>query len=373
MQSSTYTKFASRVPAWLMLVGALGVPLSLLWDLSWESSVGIDRVWGPPHVATYLAIALAGCGALASLVRGTREGRGVRLGKMCGPLGGWVALWGAVAFVAALLFDRWWQASYGLAAGIWHPPQWVKAIAFFAVACGAWWVRGVRFATAGAAVLAMVAVVTTAHNFPNLQHAALFYQIACAAYPLVLIALALAGRSRFTATTAALLAMLLQAGMTWLLPLFPGAPLTGPIYHPRTHLWPVPFPLLLVVPALALDALLRVFPEAARGGAGASPRTTPNWGAAAEAGLAFFFVFVVVQWSFASFLLSPAAEGWLFAGGGKEWPFFLRITAAAQTSFWPAPVGGEFDLLNVLIALALAIVSARAGLSLGAWLQRLRR
>jgi hypothetical protein len=159
--------------------------------------------------------------------------------------------------------------------------------------------------------------------------------------------------------------MLLQAGMTWLLPLFPGAPLTGPIYHPRTHLWPVPFPLLLVVPALALDALLRVFPSGAR--------SKQNWGAAVEAGLAFFFVFVGVQWSFASFLLSPAAEGWLFAGGGKEWPFFLRISAAAQTSFWPTPAGGEFGLFNGLIALALAIVSARAGLSLGAWLQRLRR
>ena len=62
---------ANCAPAWLMLVGALGVALSLLWDLSWEPSVGIDRVWGLPHVATYLAIALAGCGALALIVRGT--------------------------------------------------------------------------------------------------------------------------------------------------------------------------------------------------------------------------------------------------------------------------------------------------------------
>ena len=340
--------------AGLLLVAALGVPLSLLWDLSWESTIGLDLVWSAPHVATYIVMGLAGVAGVGLCMAG-RSGR----------LGALVALWGVVAFGSALLFDRWWQASYGMAAGIWHPPQWVKAASFFAVVCGAWfaWARrgALGFAVAGAAVLAMIAVVMMAENFPNRQHAALFYQMACAAYPLVLVALALAGRGRWAASSAALLAMLLQAAMTWLLPLFHAEPLTGPIYHPRDHLWPPPFPLLLVVPAFVLDLLLRVFPS------------RRGWSQAVESGLAFFFPFVAVQWSFASFLLTPAAEGWFFAGGGKEWPFFLHITAAAQTDFWPAPEGGAFTTGNVLIAAALAILSARLGLWLGAWLQRLCR
>ncbi len=345
--------------ALLLLLAAVAVPLSLLWDLSWESTVGVDSVWAAPHVVTYAAIALACFGALGQFGTGV----GVRVGKLRAPLGAWIALWGAVAFGGALLFDRWWQAGYGLAAGIWHPPQLAKVVAFFAIAFGAWWTWA-RSAFGGACVLAMIAVVTLAENFPNRQHAALFHQIACGAYPLVLVALAVAGRSRFTATTAALAAMLLQAAMTWLLPLVAGSPLTGPIYNHRDHLWPPPFPLLIVVPALAFDLLLRVLPDRSQRKAG--------WAQAVELALTFFFVFVSVQWVFSKFLLSPAAEGWFFAGGGKEWPFFLRFAPGAQTQFWPVE-DGEFNTQSALIAFALAILSARIGLALGAWMKRLQR
>jgi len=33
---------------------------SLLWDYSWESTVGIDYLWAPPHAAGYAAVLLAG-------------------------------------------------------------------------------------------------------------------------------------------------------------------------------------------------------------------------------------------------------------------------------------------------------------------------
>ena len=36
-------RIASR---WLMLLGALGVPASLLWDFAWESTIGVDRFFG---------------------------------------------------------------------------------------------------------------------------------------------------------------------------------------------------------------------------------------------------------------------------------------------------------------------------------------
>ena len=210
-----------------------------------------------------------------------------------------------------------------------------------------------------------VHVVTLAGSFANRQHSARFYAIACAVYPVVLVACAVAGAGRFSATRAALGYTLLVGSLLWLLPLFPAAPLTGPIFNPRDHLLPPPFPLLLVAPALALDALLRIFPKK-------NATRAPGWGQAVEAGLAFFVVLLAVQWPFAQFLLSPAAEHWFFAGGGKQWPFFLRIAPSAETAFWNA-AGDEMNVRNVLLAAALAIVSARLGLWLGAWLQRVRR
>lgn len=353
------------------LLAAVGIPLSLLWDFSWESTVGIDRVWTAPHAMNYAAIALAGTSALALIAGTTRRARavGVRLGKWQAPLGAWIALWGTFVFLAAFLFDRWWQAGYGLVAGIWHPPQLLKAVAFFAVTIGVWILAAVRggalvFAAAGAVVLTMIGVVSLASNFANRQHSAPFFQIACGTYPIVLVALGVAGRGRFPATLAALVYTVLWGAMVWLLPLLPGEPLVAPIYHPRDHLLPPPFPLLLVLPALAIDALLRVFPGRSQSPAG--------WGAAAEGGLAFGIVLLVTQWSFAQFLLSPAADNRFFAGGGRHWPFFLAINPEAQTSFWITP-RDSMNLPRSLTALALAVLAARIGLWIGAWMKNLRR
>ena len=163
-----------------MLLGAALLPVSLLWDYAFESTIGVDLLWSAPHVANDLAIALAAAGALAILVYTTRaRAPGIALGRLRAPLGAWLVLWGALAFVTALFFDRWWQAGYGLAAGIWHPPQLLKALAFFAVTIGVWLrlagrqpqtAGGFAFAAAGGIVLAMISVVTLPFSFANRQH-----------------------------------------------------------------------------------------------------------------------------------------------------------------------------------------------------------
>ena len=358
----------------LLLIASLAVPLTLLWDFSWESTIGVDRFFGPPHAANYLAVALAGAAALRMAVVATHGGvGGVPLGRMRAPLGAWITLWGALAFVAALLFDRWWQSNYGLAAGIWHPPQIAKAVAYFAVVVGAWVAllgqqTSPRGALAGAlaagAVLAMTSVVMTAQSFANRQHSALFYQLGCATYPLVLVAQSVAGRLRAPASAAALAYMGFTAAMVWILPLVPASPQAGPVYNALDHLLPPPFPLLLVVPALALDAWLHGLPARERGAA--------RWTAALAAGLSFFALFVAAQWLFAGFLLSPAADDWLFAGGGRRWPFFLRIDPAARTAFWDF-VSPGLGWTSAAVAALLAFFSARAGLGLGGALRRLQR
>jgi hypothetical protein len=125
---------------------------------------------------------------------------------------------------------------------------------------------------------------------------------------------------------------------------------------------PPPFPLLIVVPALAID-LLR-------------PRLRAwgwNWWRQSAAfGAAFLGTFVAVQWPFADFLQSPAARNWVF--GTQYFPFFVPLddewvryvftqVESSSSEFW----------VRMSIALAVAILSSRAGLALGGWMRRVRR
>ena len=97
LMSAPDSPFPLRAIALGLLVAAgAALSASLLWDYAWESTVGIDRVWAPPHALTYLAVALAALGALAS--SRCRENE-VRLAGLGMPLGGWLALWGALAYV----------------------------------------------------------------------------------------------------------------------------------------------------------------------------------------------------------------------------------------------------------------------------------
>jgi hypothetical protein len=125
---------------------------------------------------------------------------------------------------------------------------------------------------------------------------------------------------------------------------------------------PPPIPLLLAVPALAID-LLRM--------SGARDGTSQAWRRATEAGFAFFLIFTFVQWHFAGYLLSPHSDNWFFAGGGRHWPFFLQIDAARRTSFWTS-TDGTMDLRAGLIAACAAIASSRMGIWLGEKLNRAR-
>ncbi len=161
--------------------------------------------------------------------------------------------------------------------------------------------------------------------------------------------------------------------LIWVLPLFAARPLTAPIHNPTDHMMPPAFPLLLVAPAMVLDWLhrrARFTIHHSQLAFVALPRRR-EFGLACAAGACFFAVFLPVQWFFAKFLLSPLADNWFFAGGGRHWPFFLKIDQA-RVMFW----GLKQDPLTwrtASVALLLAIISSWAGLRAAAWLSRLRR
>ena len=81
-----------------------------------------------------------------------------------------------------------------------------------------------------------------------------------------------------------------MATMVWLFPLFPAEPKLGPVYQQITHFIPLEFPLLMIVPAIAID--LRAL------------AAWPKWLLAPVLGVAFVALLVAVEWPFATFLQS---------------------------------------------------------------------
>ena len=154
--------------------------------------------------------------------------------------------------------------------------------------------------------------------------------------------------------------------MVWILPLFPAQPKLAPIFNPVTHMVPPPFPLLLIFPALAIDLVLRKAGEAF------------GWRRVALAlviGAVFLGVFLVVQWYFAEFLLSPLAENWFFAGN-RAWDYSSNL-GDWTTRFWnvnPADRNGDLLTISaVAVSWVLASFTSWLGLLLGGWMKKVQR
>lgn len=339
------------------------IVLGYLWDYSWDATIGKDSFWSPPHFMSWFGAVVAGLTGLYLVFRSA-----VR------PIGAWVLVWGGIAVQAAALLDPWWQKAYGFHGGSWITPlQALLTAGTLALFLGALllvasWQNSsgkssIFFPITGGMLLAFLVSLNTEVAWPNLHHTGLFYQVIAGLLPIALVAISRAAppTMRFAATSAALIYMGTLCLMVWLFPLYPAKPLLGPIYNPIEHLLPPIFPLLLALPALAVDRLAQK--------RGASKGM--EWPLAAACGLAFLAVFAAIQWPFASFMLSPAADNWFFAGGGKNWPFYFQVGDGA-TQFWgltkiPMTAG------TAVTAALISIVSARLGWWWGDWMGAVRR
>ena len=173
--------------------------------------------------------------------------------------------------------------------------------------------------------------------------------------------------------------MLLLMGMIWILPLFEGHPKLAPIYNPVDHMVPPAFPLLLIVPAIAIDLIVqwsrrkRVTSEVTE-----SPRPwwrsqfVRDWGLAVVIGVAFMATFIAVQWNFSKFLISRSADNWFFAGG-QFFPYTSGSHGMAwRNQFWDLDEN-PFTLRTALVATLLAVFFSRVGLGFGNWMAKVRR
>jgi len=152
----------------------------------------------------------------------------------------------------------------------------------------------------------------------------------------------------------------IQLFMIWLLPIFHGEPKLAPIYRTVTHMVPPAWPLLLVLPALAIDLLYHRWAK----------RPYSLWVFAGVVAVAYLLVLLPVQWYFSEFLISPAAENAFFSGN-RQWTYYSRKAEWAY-QFWDTNTN-PLSPKVLLITFALAYASSRIGLGVGGWMTKVRR
>ena len=376
--SVPYPASLRRAPwyVWCSVAAVTSAVIGTQWDISWHESIGRDTFWTPAHLAIHLCGVLAGisCGylILSTTLRRDSELRGcsVRMWGFYGPLGAFIAAWGGVAMITSAPFDNWWHNAYGLDVKILSPPHMLLAAGVMAVHLGALILvlgqmnraKGtlarklrVLYLYVGGLMLLSLATVQLELTVRSYMHTAHFYLVVALSAPLLFAGISRGSGYRWAATAVACTYTLIMLGLVWILPLFPAEPKLGPVYQNVTHFVPPEFPLLLIVPALALDLFWQ--------------RTQWRGVTLALASSAIFLaVFALVQWPFADFLMSPAARNRIFGVG--HFAYFVRPTSLYASYRYVAMEHGAALWQQV----GLAALTAAAGAWLGiAWGDRMRR
>jgi hypothetical protein len=361
-----------------VLFASTSVVLGVIWDISWHRTIGRDTFWTPAHMGSYLGGVVSGltCAwlALHTTFAGSPEDRAtaVRFWGFRAPFGAWVSIWGAIAMLTSAPFDDWWHNAYGLDVKIISPPHMVLAAGIGAIQAGAMLMALASQNRAGGArrelnrlfllgaglLVLLAATVATEYIQRWDMHQSLFYQVSAGVFVFFLVSAARASRTTWPATTVALVYAAFSVFMLWLLPLFPGQPLLGPIFVPIDRFVPPDFPLLLVVPAMVIDLVMcRVAPGRWR-----------DWGLAAALAVVFVATFLAVQWPFADFLVSPWARNDFFGSHRMDYGVPPQIQAR-----WYQLNPPDNLSIGLAIAVAVGFVSARLGLWWGNWMSRVRR
>jgi hypothetical protein len=144
-----------------------------------------------------------------------------------------------------------------------------------------------------------------------------------------------------------------------ILPLFPAQPKLGPVFYPVTHLVPAKFPILIFVPAIALDLLWQ------------RTRAWKPWKVALVSGFLFIAVLTIVEWPFASFLLSKASENRFF--GTIYFDYNSRPTGVDRLRLFWEPDHGLNLFSGLLRAAIYGSIATWIGLSFGRWMRSVQR
>jgi hypothetical protein len=383
----------ARVP-WFVWFGALAVTSSSVggaWDVAWHRSIGRDTFWTPAHLA------IQACGVMAAIICGylilvNTFGRSARqraasvnvLGFRA-PLGAFIAAWGGIAMITSAPFDNWWHAAYGLDVKIVSPPHTLLILGVRAVAVGILFLILAAMNRVSSGNL-LDNTLSGEQTFKNLQrlflyigglivsgqmfflmeytwdvrlHSVSAYIAMGIAVPLIFAILSQASRYKWAATATAAVYMIFTISEILILPLFPAQPKLGPVFNPVTHLIPAKFPILIFVPALALDLLWQ------------KTRAWKPWKVALASGFLFIAVLTIVEWPFASFLLSKASENRFF--GTIYFDYNSRPDGLDRLRRFIEPDNGVTLYLGLLRAAIYASIGTWIGLSFGRWMRSVQR
>lgn len=344
-------------------------------------TIGRDTFWTPAHlliqfggVMTAIVCAWTIFGATFQPESELRHNSVTVLGFR-GPLGAFIAAWGGLAMATSAPFDNWWHNAYGLDVKILSPPHVLLAIGIAGIVWG-----GIILTVAamnraeGAQKIHLQRLFLVLGGFavlhsmiPRLEYTSRTFLHGASAYIAISIGLLLileaparASDLRWARTIMTGIYSLFVLLMLWILPLFPATPKLGPVFQPITHMVPLSFPMLLVVPAFVLDWGWPRVKDRAR------------WQQALLGGLVFLAVFVAVEWPAATFLNSPAARNWFFAPW--NFPYFAQPDSPNVRYIFTATEAGPAQFwFKMSIASVCSVASLWIGIVFGEWLKRVRR
>jgi hypothetical protein len=375
----------ARIP-WYLWCAALAVTSSMIggrWDVSWHESIGRDTFWTPAHMAIYLCGVLAGV-VCSYLILNTTFRRppqmvatSVQVLGFRAPLGAFLAAWGGIAMLTSAPFDNWWHNAYGLDVRIISPPHTLLMLGSVAVEVGALllilaamnraagrekrhfrylqWLLLYLFGV----VLLAVTFFCTEYTRDVLLHSAVPYIALSIGVPFCFAAAWKASHHRWALTTIAAIYSAVTLGFILILPLFPAQPKLGPVYQPVTHFVPPQFPLLLIVPAIVLDLLWARI--------GNRNRVL----VALVSAPVFLLSLVVVEWPFASFLMTKAAQNRFFVTGYH--PYAVPPWSPSVTRQFVHIAHGAIRLRAFGLAVICAAICTWLGLALGDWMRKIQR
>jgi hypothetical protein len=368
-------------PIWMVVTGILSSMIGGHWDIAWHMSIGRDTFWTPAHLMIQLNGVLVGIACGYMILKTTfgsdavARGTSVRIWGFRGPLGAFIATWGCIAMLTSAPFDNWWHNAYGLDVKIVSPPHVLLSMGSFAIKVGALALmaglvnrasEGARQTLTwlsvfvGADCIVQLGTMLTDATWPVNLHSAACYLSVAIGIPAVLIGPAWGLTRQWTCTLLAGGYTVILLAFEWILPLIPAQPKLGPVYQNITHLVPLHFPLLLIVPAIVLDLLWT------------KTESWGRWKLAAVSGPVFLLSFLAAQWPFASFLMTPAARNWFFGmayfayfdpAGLRYDPYQFQTAEKTRAEFW----------MTIAFAMVVSVITVRLGLTWGDWMRRMRR
>src|SRR5215813_10339300 len=374
---------ATTVPwlSWAGLIASAGIATGVYWDISWHMSIGRDSFWTPAHLLIQFGAVVAGLASSSVIFRttfaGSPEAKRVSVNVLgfLGPLGAFILAWGGAAMLTSAPFDNWWHEAYGLDVKIVSPPHMLLALGIFGINWGGIFLTVAEMNRAegaarkrleyillatGGFVLIQSMILKLEQSQRIWQHSAIAYLVISMGLLLLVEAMARATGNRWARTIVTGIYTGFGMLMLWILPLFPASPKLGPVYQNITHMVPLPFPLLLVVPAFILDLVWPLMKDA------------PRWQQALFGGVAFLAILIAVQWPFATFMMSPAANNWFFAN--NNFPYFdVPSSPNVRDVFANWEATPAWFWRNMGLAFLASVLSMWVGIVFGNWLRRVRR